>query len=42
MKLGKSITENGKSRMNKYSENAKSCKALVVMYINKLILLPFS
>ena len=24
----------------KYSENAKSCKALVIMYINKFILLP--
>ena len=27
---------------NKYSENAKSCKALVIMYINKLILFTFS
>ena len=27
---------------NKYSENAKSCKALVIMYINKFILFTFS
>ena len=27
---------------NKYSENAKSCKALFIMYINKLILFTFS
>ena len=27
---------------NKYSENAKSCKALVIMYIHKLILFTFS
>ena len=27
---------------NKYSENAKSCKALVIMYINKCILFTFS
>ena len=27
---------------NKYLENAKSCKALVIMYINNLILFTFS
>ena len=27
---------------NKYSENANSCKALFIMYINKLILFTFS
>ena len=27
---------------NKYSENTKSCKALVIMYINKFILFTFS
>ena len=27
---------------NKYSDNAKSCKALVIMYINKFILFNFS
>ena len=27
---------------NKYSENAKSCKALVIMYIDKFILFTFS
>ena len=29
-------------KQNKYSENAKSCKALVIMYINKFILFTFS
>ena len=29
-------------KINKYSENAKSCKALVIMYINKFILFTFS
>ena len=28
--------------LNKYSENAKSCKALVIMYVNTSILFTFS
>ena len=32
----------GETDSNKYSENAKSCKALFIMYINKLILFTFS
>ena len=31
-----------KTIINKYSENAKSCKALVIMYINEFILSTFS
>ena len=31
-----------KLKINKYSENAKSCKVLVIMYINKFILFTFS